>query len=170
MDSDSELKIPIYDEPIAPYSFTIPKYERPGEVLSGERELLQHMCTTVKVDDQFEALNMVCTEQMNAKIQEIIDYRASVIYNTKCSDPTLAKILVFFGGRTVTDRKKTLLYFLEQNPALRTNNLELLLQRVAVYFKFHDKLKEIEEMGPTLKQCIDSISNPPEEQTVQIDE
>ena len=155
------LRVPTFTEDELPkYEFTVPKYQRPV-ALPGEHpfsEIYQEFAAKVEVDDPYEAMLMVCTEQLNEKIKETEDFKASTINNTKCSDPTLTKILVFFAGHTVAERKKNLLYFLSENPALKTNNLTLLKQRVAIYFKFHEKLKErIDEMGPGLQQCIDAV-------------
>ena len=133
-----------------------------------ERELQILKCTKPRVvaDDPYEFLLMCDLLNMDAKIREVLEAAPFKLTNKSATDYTFRRLLDQFPGRTVKEQKEALRKFLVDHPALRTLNIELLLQRVYIWNHCHDFFEERSLPERPIQEVLDEhpipIEEPPE--------
>ena len=130
-----------------------------------ERELQILKCTKPKVvsDDPYEFLLMCDLLNMDAKIREVLEAAPFKLTNKSTADFTFKRLLDQFPGRTVKEQKDNLRRFLIEHPALRTLNIELLLQRVYIWNHYHDFFEQRSFPERPIQEVLDEHPIPDDE-------
>ena len=112
------------------------------------------------VDDLYEYLAVARTKAMNEKISDALAYTREAYDKLTERDNTMKKILSYFEGRTVRERKNELFRFIKNNPVCRTADPELVLQRLRYIKKYGDILAAEDLPQTPLKDAIDRSNTP----------
>jgi hypothetical protein len=80
--------------------------------------------------NEYEQLLVEHPHVVNAVIRDILRCTHVKLKSYTTKDPTMARILKFFTGKTANDQRKHLQQFLDSNPAYRTENIALLYYRL----------------------------------------
>ena len=80
--------------------------------------------------NEYEQLLVEHPDIANAVIRDILRYTHVKLRCYSAKDPTMARILKFFTGKTANDQRKHLQQFLDARPAYRTENIALLYYRL----------------------------------------
>ena len=112
------------------------------------------------MDDLFEYLAVARTKAMNEKLSDVLAYTRDAYEKLTEKDNTMKKILSYFDGPTVRERKRGLFKFIKDNPVLRTANPELMLQRLRCIKKYGDIFATEDLPQTPLKDAIDRSNTP----------
>ena len=133
--------------------------EKRIEAIEKELRILKATKPRIVADDPYELLLMCDLFAMDKKILEALETTPFKIANRPVSDAMFKKLLDQFHGATVMEKKNNLKQFMHEHPALRTMNIELLLQRVYMWKNYHElfeqrsfpqnQIKEVLEQNPT---------------------
>ena len=99
--------------------------------------------TFMYADDPYEWLVIAQTEELNKKIKEAKACKADFVYKMHVNEPYVEQILQLLPGKSNVEKKKELIRFLQENPALATTDKALLYQRICLFQNVHDKMKTI---------------------------
>ena len=117
----------------------------------------------VYCDDLYEYLTIAFTKGMDEKYEDAMKYSYEAIKRISAKDETMQKILEFFEGKNVKEKKAALNNFLKEHPSLRSADPQLLLQRIKFGKKYGEKFAQ-REMPPTpIKDALDEINGKAEE-------
>ena len=111
-------------------------------------------------DDLYEYLLIARTQAMNDKVSDAISCTNDAYRRLTEKDETIKRILEFFPGKTTNQRKDSLRDFLRENPAFRTKNPELLLQRLRLHRKYADTFSKEQIPLQPIKEAIDRSNTP----------
>ena len=109
-------------------------------------------------DDLFEYLNIACTKAMDEKYEDAMKYSYEVIKHISCKDETMQKILEFFEGKNVKEKKAALNNYLKEHPTLKTADLHLLLQRIKLGRKYGEIFAQRPLPQTPIKDAIDELN------------
>ena len=109
-------------------------------------------------DDLFEYLNIACTKAMDEKYEDAMKYSYEVIKHISCKDETMQKILEFFEGKNVKEKKAALNNYLKEHPTLKTADLHLLLQRIKLGRKYGEIFAQRPLPQTPIKEAIDELN------------
>ena len=134
------------------------------EELEKEIQILKCARPAIVADDPYELLLMCDLFSMDQKLIEAIEATPFKITNRPVADYTFKRLLDQFPARTVREQKDKLRHFLHEHPALRTMNIQLLLQRVYMWKHYHELFEQRTFPQNAIKETVDSapIEEPPE--------
>ena len=122
----------------------------------------ENMVTEVFCDDVFEFLIVARPEAMTDKLKDVVNCKADFYRLLSDKDIIMQKILMFFEGKTIKDKKDALRNYLRENPIFRTTKPELLLQRLSLTKKYAATFSRREIPEHPIQDAIDEL-NPQEE-------
>ena len=114
-------------------------------------------------DDMYEYLVVACTKAMNEKLADALAYTREAYSLMSEKDKYVRKILSYFEGKTVREKKRELFNFIKENPVYRTKSPQLLLQRLRYTKKYGDILSNDVLPQTPLKDAIDRSNTPLQE-------
>ena len=112
----------------------------------------------VYCDDLYEYLNIACTKAMDEKYEDAMKYSYETIKHISGKDETMQKILAYFEGKNIKEKKAALNNFLKEHPSLRTADLQLLLQRIKLGKKYGEVFSQRELPQTPIKEAIDELN------------
>ena len=118
----------------------------------------QSLACGLCIDDMFEYLVIACTSAMNDKIKDALKCSADAYRRISEKDEILHQILEHFEGKTIREKKDKLRDFLKENPAYRTQDSKLLLQRLKLKNKYGDFFEARELPQTPIKDAIDEFN------------
>lgn len=117
----------------------------------------QSLACGLCIDDMFEYLVIARSSAMNDKIKDALKCAADAYRRISEKDEILQQILAHFEGKTTREKKDKLRDFLKENPAYRTLDSKLLLQRLKLKDKYGAALEERELPTTPIKDAIDEL-------------
>ena len=112
------------------------------EELEKELAILKATKPRIVADDPYELLLMCNLLNLDAKIRDTLAANPTTLSRKSTKDEVFSKILNMFRGRTITEKKQELINFLREHPALRTLNLELLMQRIYMWQHYKELFEQ----------------------------
>ena len=121
--------------------------------------VVTHLENLVFIDDLYEYLLIARPAAMNEKITDAAKCSAEHFRKTPDKNPLMKNILAFFPGKTSLERRIGLKNFLLENPAYKTSDLNLLLQRLQMRDLFQDILEREDIEERPIKDAIARIKD-----------
>ena len=115
----------------------------------------------LNTDDMYEFLVAARLKAMNEKVQDALRYTVNTYRTISGREETMKKVLDYFDGNTIKEKKAALHEFLKQNPAMRTTDPILLLQRLRIMKKYQDIFSAKEIPEHPIEDAIRELSTPP---------
>ena len=109
-------------------------------------------------DDMEEYLIVARTPVMDEKFQDAIKCSLEAYKRISEKNETMKKILSYFKGKTIKEKKKALCEYLKLHPCFRTEDPKLLLQRLKLKNKFGDYFETREIPLTPIKDAIDEFN------------
>ena len=130
-----------------------------------EKELQILKCTKprVVVDDPYELLLMCNLHGIDAKFKDSLEAGTSKLLSKTTKDFVFKRLLEQFPAQTVKEQREMLRKFLVDHPALRTMNMELLLQRVYMWKNYHELFEQRSFPENPIQDVLDEQTTPIEE-------
>ena len=130
-----------------------------------EKELQILKCTKPRlvVDDPYELLLMCNLLGVDAKFKDSLEAGVSKILSKTTKDYVFKRLLEQFPGQTVKEQREQLRKFLVDHPALRTMNMELLLQRVYMWKHYHELFEQRSFQENPIQDALNEQTTPIEE-------
>ena len=117
-------------------------------------------------DDMAEFLIVARTAPMDEKFQDAMKCSLEAYKRISEKNETMKKILSYFKGKTIKEKKKALCEYLKLHPCFRTEDPKILLQRLKLKNKFGDFFESREVPLNPIKEAIDEFNSIPTEENL----
>ena len=115
--------------------------------------------TEVLCDDIYEFLVVARPEAMKEKLKDVVNCKVDFYRQLSEKDIIMTKILMFFEGKTIKEKKDALRNYLRENPMFRTTKPELLLQRLNLTKNFASAFARREIPERPIKDALDELNS-----------